>query len=217
MQKKLIIIGGGGHTGVLISALQAANVEISGILSDNPAMVGRDLFGVSFIGVEGQVKLNPAEVWLVNGVGNRASSSGSGLGVRSGIYVRYITAGFEFPPVVSPGAIVQPHAELASGAQIIAGAVIQSGARIGANAIINTRASIDHDSVIGANSHIAPGAVICGNVNVGEMTHIGAAAVVIQGVKIGRNVVIGAGAVVTSDVPDDSVVFAATSSLQKNF
>jgi UDP-perosamine 4-acetyltransferase len=217
MQKQFIIIGGGGHTGVLIAMLQASNLPVGGIITSNPSLLGKSLFDVNYIGMEGEVKLNPAEVVLVNGVGNRASSNGSGLGVRADIYRREIAAGFEFPAIISRDAVVQPHAKIAAGVQLMPGVVIQSGVTIAENVIVNTTASIDHDSSIGAHCHIAPGAVICGNVTIGEMSHIGAAAVVIQGIKIGRNVVVGAGAVITTDVPDDSVVFAATSLLQKNF
>ena len=209
MQKiEIVIIGGGGHTRVLIAMAQAAGVGIRGIITSNTDLLGTRVLGVPVLGLEENVALDPAEVTLVNGVGNHASRDGAGIAPRVGLYQRYRARGFDFLPLISVQAMVQAHAVISHGVQIMPAAVVQPCASLGENVIINTRASIDHDVRIHAHCHIAPGAVLCGGIEVGEASHVGAGAVIIENVRIGRDVVIGAGAVITRDVPDGSVITA---------
>lgn len=210
-QQQIVIIGGGGHTRVLIGMVQAAGLPLRGIVTANAALLGIQILGVPVLGLEDKLTLDAAEITLLNGVGNLANSTGSGLATRAALFQRYRVRGFAFPPLVSGQAIVQPHVRIGEGAQVMPGAVIQPGATLGENVIINTRASIDHDCRIDAHCHIAPGAVLCGHVQVGEQTHIGAGAVITQGVRIGSHAVIGAGAIVTRHVPDGMIVRPAAS------
>ncbi len=205
-EKPLIVIGGGGHTAVLIGMLKRDQRAVQGILTRDTTLVGESIHGVPVIGLEGESPLSADAVQLVNGVGNVASRNGSGLEVRTAIYSRYHAEGFTFASVISSQAIIQPDVLLGEGVQVMPGVVIQPGVMLGANCIVNTRASLDHDVVIGPHSHIAPGAVLCGHVTVGERAHIGAGAVVIQQVRIGHDAVIGAGAIVTRDVGAGEVV-----------
>ena len=193
----LILIGGGGHSRVLIGMAQAAGLTVRGIITSNETLLGTDIFGVPVLCLETMFALDASDVTLVNGVGNLTSSSGPGLEPRAALYQRYRARGYEFLPLISGRAIVQPHVILGSGVQVMPGAVIQPGSVIGENVIINTCASIDHDAIIEPHCHIGPNATLCGQVTIGEGTHVGAGAVIIQGLRIGRNVVIGAGAVVT--------------------
>lgn len=211
MKRELVIIGGGGHTRVLIGMAQAAGLAVRGIITSNTALLGEHILDVPVLGLEGEVTLDPAEVTLLNGVGNRASRQGAGLAPRAALYHLYRAQGFDFLPLISNAAAILPHVMMGEGVQVMAGAVVQAGAVLGENVIVNTRASIDHDVVIYPHCHIAPAATLCGGVVVGEETHIGAGAVIIQGIRIGCNVVIGAGAVVTRHVPDNAIIRPAAS------
>lgn len=186
--------------------LKRLELPIRGIITSDEALLGGEVHGVPVLGREGEVALDMQEVAIVIGVGNKASSKGSGLDARVAIYKRYTDQGFFVAPVISNQSITQPDIMLGKGVQVMPGAIIQPGAMVGENAIINTRAVIEHDVVIAPHVHVAPGAIICGGASVGELTHIGAGAVVIQGVKIGANVVIGAGVTVCRDVADGSVI-----------
>lgn len=207
MSESHIIIGGGGHTRVLLGMLQAAGLPVAGIITSDPALRDSRIFSVPVLGLQGEVALPPGHL-LVNGVGNRASRRGSGLETRMQLFYGYQSQGGRFASVISGHAVVQPEVRLGEGVQLMPGAVVQPGAVIGDNSIINTRAAVDHDVHIGAHTHIAPGAVICGGVTIGDQTHIGAGAVVIQGIRIGSNVMIGAGVVVRHHVSDGAIVAA---------
>ena len=213
--KPYMIIGGGGHTRVLIGVLQANGAAIHGVLTQDESLLGKQILGVPVLGLESEEGILPSseEVCIANGVGNRASRSGSGLAVREGLYERYTEMGYELPMIWSLSANVMAHVNVAVGAQIMAGAQLQPGSWVAENAIINSCASIDHDCVVGKHTHIAPGAILCGNVQVGERTHVGAGAVISQGVVIGDDCVIGAGAVVTRNVVSGQLVLPAQSTV----
>lgn len=200
-----IIIGGGGHTRVLIGMLQQLGWPIAGIVTADRALLGSAVLGVPVLGIDGAHAIALGTL-LVNGVGNRASRQESGLAVRAAIHERYVAQGFQFASAISPSAIVQPHVGLGEGVQIMPGAILQPGAQVGDNAILNSGAIIEHDVRIGAHAHVAPGAVLCGGAHIGTRTHIGAGAVVLQGVTVGADAVIAAGAIVARNVEDGAIV-----------
>jgi sugar O-acyltransferase (sialic acid O-acetyltransferase NeuD family) len=191
----LIILGGGGHSRVLIDALFLRRRTLMGY-TDVIKEVSRNL-SVPHIGDDTAVlERDPEELALVNGLGSIGSTAS-----RKRLYDLFHGKGYRFETVVHPSAVVASDVQLGEGVQIMAGAVVQSGTHLGANAIINTGALVDHDCEIGAHSHIAPGAVLSGTVHIGEGTHVGTGAVIIQGVTVGSNSIIGAGTVVLKDVP----------------
>jgi sugar O-acyltransferase (sialic acid O-acetyltransferase NeuD family) len=202
----LIIIGGGGHTRVLIDVLQGMNAQIEGIVTQEEVLVGQSILGVPVLAVERDFKSDPARVLLINGVGNRARGNGSGLKVREGIHQRFAQLGYRFASIISPRAIVSAHAELEEAVQILHGAIVQAGAKIHAHAILNTAAVAEHDCTIGAYSHMAPAATLCGGVHIGKYVHVGANATVVQQLAVGDNAVIGAGIRVARNVAPGEVL-----------
>lgn len=194
--RPVVIIGGGGHAGVLISTLRALRREIIGMLHPDAALIGCTIAGVCVLGDDDGISgFKTDAVELVNGIGSVSS-----LAKRRDIFMKFKERGYTFASVVHPGALAMDDVQWGEGVQIMAGAVIQNGCVIGDDAIINTGAIVDHDCRIGGHVHIATGAVISGGVTIGAMTHVGAAASVIQGVRIGAGAVIGAGSVVINDV-----------------
>ena len=92
----VVIIGGGGHTRVLIGMLQRAGVVIAGIITSNESLLGTAMMGVEVLGLQKDFAMKPSEVTLVNGVGNRANRGGAMLGARADIYHFYRAQGFDF-------------------------------------------------------------------------------------------------------------------------
>jgi sugar O-acyltransferase (sialic acid O-acetyltransferase NeuD family) len=202
----LILIGGGGHTRVLIDVLQGLNAAIEGIVTQEEALVGKSVLGVPVIAVEKDFAGDPKRVLLVSAVGNRARGNGSGLRVREAIHTRYMQLGYRFASVISPHAIVSRHVQLSEGVQILHGAILQTDVKLGVHAIMNTGAVAEHDCTIGAYAHVAPAAVLCGGVTIGKYVHVGANATVVQQLTVGDNAVIGAGVRVARNVAPGEVV-----------
>lgn len=140
----------------------------------------------------------PPGAMLINGVGNKPTSTDSGLKLRAGIFNRFGRDRFW-------NVGMEPLYE-SRGVQRMHNVVINPGARIGDNVILNTGCIVEHDAVIGNHCHIAPGAIVLGGVQIGSLVHVGAGAVVLPGLTIGDGAVIGAGAVVIRDVPAGATV-----------
>lgn len=202
MKNPFIVLGAGGHAGVVIDMLKSLCLAIKGV-SDNKLPVGSSgPLGTLVIGNDEDVlSLDANTINLAMGLGSTGS-----VALRASVFDKFKSAGFYFPALVHPSAIVSQNTIVKNGAQVMAGAVVQTGAELGGNCLINTSASVDHDCRIGESVHIAPGAVLSGNVDVGCSTHIGAGATIIQSLSIGENVVVGAGVCVLKDVPAKTII-----------
>ena len=197
----LIVLCAGGHTRVVIEALLSRGRRPDAVTDRNSPLVGTLIGGVPITGPDEDIlKMRTDQVELVNGLGNRASRSSSGLLPRLELFDRFVALGYTFPVISHASAVIASDASLGDGAQVMAGAIIQPAVRLGRNVLVNSRAVVEHDCQIGDHAHIAPGAVLCGGVRVGEGAHVGAAAVVLGGVSVGPGAVIAAGAIVARNV-----------------
>jgi sugar O-acyltransferase (sialic acid O-acetyltransferase NeuD family) len=195
-----ILIGGGGHAKVLISALLAQKRKILGYVDINRSLVS--VLGIENLGDDDVAfQYSPSEVRLVNGVGSIGSTR-----LRCAVFEKFKVKGYIFETVIHPSAFVAAEVDLEEGVQVMGGAIVQPGTQLAKNVIVNTGARIDHDCLIGCHAHIAPGATLCGGVRVGTGSQIGAGATVIQGITIGPRSIVGAGAVVIDDVPEGLIV-----------
>jgi sugar O-acyltransferase (sialic acid O-acetyltransferase NeuD family) len=201
MSESVYILGAGGHGRVVLDALQANCIQVTGILDAN-AKPSAQVLGVPILGGDEYLdRLTIAETFLVNGLGANPKTF-----IRRDIFTVMKTRGFTFKSFKHPSAIVSNTITMGEGCQIMAGVVIQAEVILGENVVINTRASIDHNCMISSHAFIAPGVTLCGNVTVASSAFIGAGAVVIPNINIGENAIVGAGAVVTKSVPDGWVI-----------
>lgn len=204
MKHKLLLIGAGGHCKVVLDMLlEFKEYEITGII-DRKERVGDDLFGVRVIGTDSDLsKLRK------KGIGHSFVSVGSigDASLRAKLHNLAAKAGFIFPNLIHPSALVSLRADLGTGNYVAPGVIINAGARIGDGCILNTGVIIEHDCVVEDFAHISPGAILNGGVTVGGGSHIGAGSVVIQNLNIGANTIIGAGSVVTKNVRRDMVAY----------
>jgi sugar O-acyltransferase (sialic acid O-acetyltransferase NeuD family) len=200
LELPVIVIGGGGHAKVLLSALLLRQRTAIGFVDLNPELP--PLLGARHLGNDSAVLDHPPDsVQLVNGVGSISCTKN-----HRNVFDRFVQKQYSFATVIHPSAVVAPEVQIEDGVEVMAGAVVQAGCRLGANVIVNTGARIDHDCIIDSHAHVAPGVTICGGVHVGSGAHIGAGATVIQGIRIGAGSVVGAGAIVIRDVPQGAKV-----------
>jgi len=194
--RPVIIIGAGGHAGVLISTIRVLHREIIGILHPDLSLMGQTIDGICVLGNDDRVKYyTPDSVELVNGIGSVSVPE-----KRKEVYLKFKKDGYAFATIIHPTATVIEDVQLGEGVQIMAGAIVQAGCEIGDNVIINSGAVIDHDCTIGEHVHIATGAVLSGGILIDKMVHVGTAATIIQGISIGERTIIGAGAVVIKNI-----------------
>jgi sugar O-acyltransferase (sialic acid O-acetyltransferase NeuD family) len=212
-EKKLYLLGVGGHGRVVLDALLCMGSRVSGIL-DPGIPVGKLIRGVTVLGGDALLDgIEAANSGLALGIG-----VGSGRASRAELYEVYRKRGFEFVCIKHPSAIVSIDNVFEQGCQIMAGAVVQSGTRMGRNIVVNTRATIDHDCQIEDHVFISPGATLCGGVTVETCAFIGAGAVLLPGIRVGRNAIVGAGAIVVRDIlPGTTMVGNPARKMERSF
>ena len=179
----MYLYGASGHAKVIMDILKANQIEINGLVDDNPNV--QELLGISVLH-----QSNGLSPFIIS-IGNNQ--------IRKTIAEQLKTS---FGKAIHPSAIISPNSLIDEGTVVMQGAIVQSCATIGKHCIINTGASVDHECVIEDYVHISPHATLCGNVHVGEGSWVAAGSVVLPGVKIGKWSVIGAGSVVAKDIPD---------------
>jgi sugar O-acyltransferase (sialic acid O-acetyltransferase NeuD family) len=204
MPTPILVVGAGGHAGVVIDILaQDASLEIAGLLDDSRPP-GHLAHGYAVLGCIDDA----AAVCAGHGIGGIAIAIGDNW--NRGAIAGKIAAACGSVPLVSaihPRATVAASACIGAGAAVMAGAVVANYARIGSLAIVNTAASVDHDCDIGALGSIGPRAVLGGRVTVGPYSAVGIGAVVLENVRIAGHTVVGAGAVVLRDLPPCVVAY----------
>jgi acetyltransferase EpsM len=202
-QRRLILLGGGGHAAVVAETARAAGWTIEGYLDDRePEPDGRRSpafrVGLRWMGTTAELSSFAEEA--DDDVAMHAAVGDNALRRAWLIEASHVPA----PAIAHPRASISPTAKLGRGVFVGPGAIVNARAEIGAGVIVNSGAIVEHDCRIGAFSHVAPRAVLGGDVAIGEGSLIGIGATVRPGVRIGRNVTVGAGAVVVGDFSDDA-------------
>ncbi len=213
VKKKIVLVGGGGHSKVVIAQLRMLNeFEIIGIV-DKEDLIGSEKSGIRFIGTDIDLKdvYRKGTRYTLITVGSTCDNI-----KRQELYDMAKAIGFKFPVITSPMAIVDKTVRIHEGTIIMPGCVVNVDSIIGRNCIINTSAIVEHDCRIKDHCHIAPGVHVSGGVEIGDMSFIGIGSSILQGIKIGRNVTVGAGCVVTGDIPDHSIVVGIPGRIIKN-
>ncbi|KJS88812.1 MAG: serine acetyltransferase [Peptococcaceae bacterium BICA1-8] len=204
MDKKILLVGGGGHCkSVLDSLLELNEFSEIGII-DKKENKGKRVLGIPIIGCDDDLLKLFSEgfEYAFVTVGSIGSPN-----LRMKLFNQLNEIGFEIPNIVDLSARVSHHVKIEKGIFVGKNVVINAGATINEGAIINTGTIIEHDCIIGEFAHIAPGAVISGEVQIGKNTHVGANSVIKQQLKIGSDSIIGMGSIVTKDVEDHIVAY----------
>ncbi len=203
----LILFGGGGHGKTLIDLIRAeGKYHLAGIVDDFlPA--GSMVLSVPVLGGSGLLPdlLKQGIRLAVNAVGGIGN-----VDARLSVFELLRQAGFDFPAVVHPSAVIDATAALAPGVQVLAQAYISADSRIGFGTLINAGAIVSHDGMLGQVVNLSPGATLAGRVTVEDYAQIGMRATINMDITIGRRARVGNGATVKADVPPDAVVRAGT-------
>lgn len=203
----LIIFGGGGQGKTLIDLVRAAGTyRVVGIFDDG-LPVGSAVMDVPVLG--GAKDLGE---WRERGITLAANAVG-GIGnvdVRLKIFDILARAGFAFPALIHPTAIIEHSAAVEAGVQILAQAYVGSEARVGFGSLVNAGVIVSHDCVIGRVVNLSPGATLAGGVHVEDYAQIGMRATVNVQITVGSRALLGNGCTVKADVPPGTRVRAGT-------
>jgi sugar O-acyltransferase (sialic acid O-acetyltransferase NeuD family) len=196
MNKKLAIIGAGGHGKVVGEIALLNNYESIHFFDDKINEI--ENFPFNIIGNLTQLKDNLKDYDdLFVAIGDNKERSEKILWLRD--------EKVNIVSLIHPKSTISKFSYLGAGTCVMANAVVNPGTSIKEGAIINTSSSIDHDCVIEDFSHISPNCSLSGNVSVGKFTHVGTGTSVHPGIQIGNNVKIGVGTKVYKNIIDDQV------------
>ncbi|WP_117168492.1 acetyltransferase [Paraliobacillus sediminis] len=204
MNRKLLLIGGGGHCkSVLDSLYRLKKYDSIGII-DIKEHIGRTILETPVIGSDEDLpslyEKGFKEAFItVGSVGDPT--------LRIKIANSLKKQGFTLPNIVDPTATVSPYSDLADGIFIGKQTIINAGTKIKTGVIINSAVTIEHDCNIGEFVHVAPGSVLAGEVLVGNYTHLGANSVFKQQVCVGSNTIIGMGSIVLKDISSNVIAY----------
>lgn len=185
------IIGGGGHSKVVISALIACNEKIFAVFEDDESKTNH----LSFANI--RIQKTPTIEWWDHHTVNTILAIGSNRGREK---IAQKLPNIIWGKSIHPTAVIHESSIIGDGTYIGANVVIQPDVIIGNHCIINTGAIIEHDVVVGNYCHIAPGSILTGHVKIGVGTLIGAGTTIIPEIIIGEWCIIGAGSVVIRDI-----------------
>lgn len=200
----VVVLGGGGHAGVLLDCLLVCGgSKIVGVLDSDRSLIGKLLYGIPVLGDDDLLDemARRGATHFVVGLGGAGDNR-----PRRRLFEAGVAAGLRPFEVRHPSAVVSPRARLGEGCQLLPGCIVNAGAALGRNVLVNSGSVVEHDCTIGDHVHLATGSRLASTVRVGEEAHVGAGATVRQCLSIGARAVVGAGAVVVKDVPPGVVV-----------
>ena len=192
---RIVVIGGGGHSKVLISVLKKTGYAIAGYTDKQDRGT---ILGVPHLGGDSilpELLRDYGSCLAVIGIGKIDTS-----GLRLALQHEIAALGFAFPFIVASSAVVNEAVVLGEGTVVFDSVVVNSGSEIGRACILNTNSTIEHDCRLGDNVHIAPGVILSGGVTIGSNCMIGIGANVIQSVNICADCLIGAGSTIVKDI-----------------
>lgn len=201
MNRKLILIGGGGHCKACIDVIeQSGNFEIAGIL-DQENLIGQSVLNYSIIGSDNDIPkyVGLGYSFLIT-IGQIKSAE-----ARKRLFKYLEDCKANMATVISPLAYISKYAKVGAGTIVMHNVTINAGAGIGVNCILNTGCNVEHDAVIGDHVHISTHSVVNGDCEIGAEVFIGSNATISSQIKILNNSIIGAGAVVVREIKEIGV------------
>ncbi len=191
MNKKVIIIGAGGHAKVVADIVRKSGDTVVGFLDDDATKQGNDFFGAKILGSTTDYAKYTEECAFVIGIGNNSVR----MRLSNEMVCRWYTA-------IHPSVHLAEGVQIGEGSVVAADAVINPDATIGRHSIVNTGAVVEHDAKIGDFTHLCPHSMVCGSTCVGNEVWLGAASTLIQCLTVCDNVTLGAGSVTVRNIEE---------------
>lgn len=189
MNKKIVIIGAGGHGKVVANIAKLNRYEEILFLDDGDNKKINGLYPV--VGTTSETA-NYRDYDFIVAIGNNQ--------VRNKITTSLIYNSYKVVTLIHPTAVIDETATIGIGSVVMANAVINAYAKLGKGCIVNTAATIDHDDVLEDYVHICPGAHIAGTTTIGYESWVGIGSSVINNITIVPKCMIGAGTVVVKSL-----------------
>ena len=196
MNKKLAIIGAGGHGKVVGEIALLNQYETINFFDDKFREIKS--FPFTIVNTLDYLKenLKDYDAFFV-AIGNNQ--------IRSEKIEWFKNHKMNVVSLIHPKSTFSKFSSLGIGTCVMANAVVNPGTLIKEGVIINTSSSVDHDCVIEDFAHISPNCSLSGDVRIGKFTHLGTGTSVYPGVHIGNDVKTGVGSRVFKNILDQTI------------
>lgn len=192
MDKKLILIGAGGHSKSVIQSI-SSEYRLVGYIDEKKSGYFNGLPIISN-SIESINEYKNYYYFIC--IGDNF--------LRESWFKKINELNLNIINVIDDTSFVSENSIVGTGNFIGRDVIVNPNVIIGNNNILNTRCLIEHECKIGNNCHISTNAVINGGVVVEDNVFLGSMSVVIGQKRIGHNSIIGAGSVVIKDIDSDS-------------
>ncbi len=196
MNKKLAILGAGGHGKVVGEIALLNQYETIDFFDDRFREIKSFPFTIINTFDYLKVHLKDYDAFFV-AIGNNQ--------IRSEKIEWFKNHKMNIISLIHPKSTFSKFSSLGMGTCVMANAVVNPGTLIKEGVIINTSSSVDHDCVIEDFAHISPNCSLSGDVRIGKFTHLGTGTSVYPGVHIGNDVKTGIGSRVFRNILDQTI------------
>ncbi len=208
MKKKVIIIGGEGNGGVIVSCIEDnarrfhdEEYEVVGWLNDY-IEIGKNINGYPVLGKTEDAKryFDKDDVffmWAVHVIGRGP--------MRERLFHSLKIPIEKFATIVHRSAFVAPNTTLEPGSFVMANTYIGPACHIGQCTLIMANCVVGHNDNIGPFNHISAGAIVSSYITTGKFVDICLGTKVIEKLTLGDYSVAGAAALVLKNIPEKEV------------
>lgn len=167
MNKKVIVIGAGGHAKVIGEIIESNNDTLIGFLDDKQE--GKNIIGkISDIS---KLHEEDKEIEFIIAIGNNE--------IRNKIYAD--NPKLNYYKAIHPSAIISKSATIGEGTAIMANVVLNTNSSIGNNCIINTSSVVEHDCIVEDGAHISYCVTLGAGSKIGKEAYIDIGAIIARG------------------------------------
>ncbi len=216
MSKSIIIIGGEGNGGVIVSAIvdmvnnYGYDYTFEGYLNDFEE-IGTELHGYPVLGKTTEIERFAKEgaffVWAIHMIGHGER--------RRKLYYDLNIPEERLISIVHPKAFVAFNVEIGPGAFIMANSYVGPGTKVGKGTLIMANCIVGHNTVIGELCHLSAGCTVGSYVKIGNASDIALGAIVLEKRTIGDYSVLGANSLLTKDIGNREIFVGSPAKLHR--
>lgn len=208
MERKLVILGSGGHGQVAADCAETMNTFSRIVFLDDTYPTKTQAGSWTIVEkIENAIEFDSPETYFFVGIGDNS--------IRQKVLRVLLQDNLKITTLIHSSACVSAHATIEKGVLVCANATINHNAFVGIGSIVNTAASVDHDCEIGQYVHVSVGVRLAGAIKVDDRSFLGINSCVIQGVNIGKDCILGAGATLINDLPTKTTAVGTPAKVMK--
>jgi sugar O-acyltransferase (sialic acid O-acetyltransferase NeuD family) len=203
---KRIILAGNAVTANILSGYLACDsrYEVTSMVADSVFLSSPSSSTGNTVAMsEVATRFSPSKHSVIMAVGYSKLNR-----TRETLFSRLKNLGYHIETYVHPDARVYTQHALGEGCVVLPGAVIEPHAQVASNTMVWCNVTLAHHSVVAENCWIASGAVVSGQTLVGRNTFVGVNATIVNDVKVGEYNLIGAGALISKCTKPNTVHLA---------